>query len=146
MVRQTASVLYWDGSAVMAALLPEPHHDDAQLWADRPGTHIISTLTWAEVLAAISRVEREGKIASTAASAAREEFGRPPWSHLQESPDWIIVRDLASKWPLTGPDLWHLALAKTLQHERPELRLLSFDERLSKAAAGEGLAAFKARL
>jgi len=145
MVGQVAPVLYWDSSAVIAALLPDPHHDEAKPWADRPSAHIISTLTWAEVLAVISRVERDGKVPPTAAEAAREEISRPPWARVQESPDWVILRELATKWPLAGPDLWHLALAKTLQQEQPELRLLSFDARLSRAAAGEGLAASRTR-
>jgi hypothetical protein len=49
------------------------------------------------------------------------------------------TRRLARSWPLRGADLWHLAAAKALQTELPELRLLSFDSRLTAAAHGEGL-------
>lgn len=140
MVRGPAVVLYWDSSAVISALFPDLHHDEGSSWAGRTGTHIISTLAWAEVLAIISRFQRERKVSATAADAARQEIDRTRWTRVQESPGWITIRDLGSRWPLGGPDLWHLALAKTLQQERPELRLLSFDVRLAKAAAGEGLA------
>jgi hypothetical protein len=40
---------------------------------------------------------------------------------------------------LRGADLWHLALAKTLQADLPELGLVTFDEALAEAAVGEGL-------
>jgi hypothetical protein len=46
---------------------------------------------------------------------------------------------LATKWPLRGADLWHLAAAKSLQTELPELAFLSFDLKLAAAAKGEGL-------
>jgi len=50
------------------------------------------------------------------------------------------VRSLSSKWPLRGADLWHLAMAKSLQAELPELTFMSYDARLVAAARGEGLA------
>jgi hypothetical protein len=54
-------------------------------------------------------------------------------------PDWDKIKSLSQKWPLRGANLWHLAAAKTLQKRLPELRLLTFDNRLSVAAMGEGL-------
>ncbi len=36
-------------------------------------------------------------------------------------------------------DLWHLALASTLTEDLPELKILTFDDRLAEAAAGEAL-------
>ena len=53
----------------------------------------------------------------------------------------FFVKALASKWPLRGADLWHLATAKTLQKDLPELTVLTFDNRLYVAALGEKLAA-----
>jgi hypothetical protein len=40
---------------------------------------------------------------------------------------------------LRGADLWHLASAKTLQEELPELILLTFDDQLMNAVTGERL-------
>lgn len=51
----------------------------------------------------------------------------------------FFVKALASKWPLRGADLWHLAAAKTLQKDLPELTVLTFDNRLYVAALGEKL-------
>ena len=61
------------------------------------------------------------------------------WRRLNIWPDWEIVPLLSRRWPLRGADLWHLATAKSLQKEFPELLFLTFDDRLQKAAQGEGL-------
>ena len=140
-MRHQALTLYWDSSAVISVLFPDSHHEQAAEWAHRSAIHVISTLAWAEVHSVISRLQCEGGIAAALVDAARSAQERDPWTRLQDPPDWNILRALALRWPLPGADLWHLALAKTLQQERPELRLLSFDDRLSKAVAGEGLAA-----
>jgi hypothetical protein len=63
------------------------------------------------------------------------------WRQLNGLPDHGVVAALSRKWPLRGADLWHLALAVSLQEELPELRLVSFDDQLREAAAGEGLTA-----
>ncbi len=44
------------------------------------------------------------------------------------------MKALSQKWSLRGADLWHLAVAKTLQKQIPELELFSFDKGLSAAA------------
>jgi predicted nucleic acid-binding protein len=62
-----------------------------------------------------------------------------PWRRLNLSPEWEDIAQLSEKWNLRGADLWHLATAKSIQREIPELCLLTLDERLRKAAAGEGL-------
>lgn len=64
-----------------------------------------------------------------------------PWRLLSAAPGREIITTLASKWPLRGADLWHLALAKTIQDELPELVLLTYDNRLHAATHGEGLGA-----
>jgi hypothetical protein len=55
------------------------------------------------------------------------------------SPNRALTRELSSRWPLRGAGLWHLATAKTLQSDLPELTLLTFVTRLVAAAEGEGL-------
>ena len=62
-----------------------------------------------------------------------------PWRRIHLSPAWEDLQDLCTKWPLRGADLWHLAVAKRIQQELPELSLFTFDERLKSAANGEGL-------
>jgi hypothetical protein len=72
--------------------------------------------------------------------ASLETLVSGPWRKLRIDPDTGEIRKLASKWPLRGADLWHLATAKTLQRELPELLVLTFDKLLYHASVGESIA------
>lgn len=132
-------VIYWDASAVLSALFKDKHSDEAINWSRREGIHLLSSLACAEVYAVISRIRREGLLPGVLINAACESLGEGPWRRLNLIPDWDKIKSLSQKWPLRGANLWHLAAAKTLQKRLPELRLLTFDNRLSVAAMGEGL-------
>ncbi len=134
------SAVYWDSSAILSALFRDRHSDEASKCARSLAVHLLSTLAWAEVHAVIARIERERALAKGLVVAAREALEEGPWRCLNAVPDWKAVRDLSSKWLLRGADVWHLAVAKSLQSELPELTLLSFDARLATVAQSEGLA------
>lgn len=68
-----------------------------------------------------------------------EVLEKGPWHRLNTWPEWKIINPLFVKWPLRGADLWHLAAAKSIQKQLPELFLLIFDNRLRIAAQGEGM-------
>ncbi len=140
MSTEVAGAVYWDSSAILAALFRDRHSDEASKRARGSGVHFLSTLAWAEVHAVIARIERERALAKVLVAAAREALEGGPWRRLNAVPDWKLVQALSSKWPLRGAGLWHLAVAKSLQSELPELTFLSFDARLAGAAQGEGLA------
>ncbi len=131
--------IYWDASAVLSVLFKDSFTDDAQMWAQKKGFHFMSTLTYAETCAVIARMQRERILADILIKASFEALEEGPWRRLTISPEWIVMRSLSAKWPLRGADLWHLSAAKSLQKELPELLLLTFDNRLQKAAQGEGL-------
>jgi predicted nucleic acid-binding protein len=135
--------VYWDTSAILSALFRDEHSDLATAHARGAGMHLISTLGWAETHAVIARIERERLLATVLVDAAREALESGPWRRVNVSPGWNLVQTLARAWPLRGADLWHLAAAKELQADIPELNLLSFDARLAAAANGEGLARAK---
>jgi len=137
---EVTSALYWDSSAILSALFRDEHSDEAGRHARSPAVHFLSTLAWSEVHAVIARLQRERALGKSLVAASREALEDGPWRRLNAAPDWKVVRDLSLKWPLRGADLWHLAVAKSLQGELPELALLSFDARLAVAAKGEGLA------
>ena len=140
MSSEVTGAVYWDSSAVLSALFRDGHSGEASKRARGSEVHFLSTLAWAEVHSVISRIERERVLAKVLVAAAREALKGGPWRRLNAVPDWELVRSLSSKWPLRGPDLWHLAVAKSLQTELPELTFMSFDARLAVAAHGEGLA------
>lgn len=133
-------VIYWDSSAVLSALFKDRHSDDAHVWAHRTGFHAISTLSYSEVCAVIARLQRERQIPDVFAVASFETLDTGPWRYLTIAPDAVQLRKLSEKWPLRGADLWHLSTAVTLKKQLPELVMLTYDNRLKEAAAGEGLA------
>ena len=132
-------VIYWDASAILSFLFQDRHSDSARTLAQIRGFHLVSTLAYIETCAVIARIGREGILADVLIQAAFEELQGGPWRHLTFSPDLGVARSLSTKWPLRGADLWHLATAKSLQDQLPELVLLTFDTRLGEAAKGEGL-------
>jgi predicted nucleic acid-binding protein len=132
-------VIYWDSSAILSALFTDAHSKTAKKWADTKDLHFISTLANAEVSAVIARMKKEHVLVETLVNAAFEVLDQGPWRRIYTWPEWEIVRVLAAKWSLRGANLWHLATAKTLRKEFPELTFLTFDKRLNKAAKGEAL-------
>jgi hypothetical protein len=120
-------------------LIRDVHSQRATAAARRPVTHLVSTLAHAEVVAVIARLERQREMPKVLANASRDLLLNGPWRRLALQPDWTSIDELATKWPLRGADLWHLATAMTLSRELPELRVITFDARVSAASVGLGL-------
>lgn len=133
------SVVYWDASAIVSALFKDSHSPMALKWTEIEGVHLMSTLSWAEVCAVISRMKAEDIISKKSERDVFNALYQGPWRRMSGVPAWDTTRDLCGKWSLRGADLWHLAAAKTLQNDLPELMLLTFDAKLKRAARGEGL-------
>jgi len=131
---------YWDSSAIVSALFPDSHTDEAQAEVRKSNVHLMSSRAWVETLAILARTEREGAMPADRIEAAYEVLAGRVWRRVDVLPRWEGIRGLARTWALKGADLWHLAAAKGLREEVPGLRLLSFDRRLQAAARGEGLA------
>ena len=136
----TRRVLYWDTSAVLSALLADSHSRQARRLLTPADVHLVSSLTSAEFHAVLARLEREGHLAPVLSEAASSAYNTGPWRRVTTGPDPAALRPLAVRWPLRGADLWHLALARRLRAQIPELELLTFDMALRGAARGEGLA------
>jgi len=132
-------VLYWDASAVLSALFKDSRSDEALLWTRKNAIHLISTLSYAEVSAVIARLKRQRILADILVDAAFEALERGPWRRLDIRPEWHEIKSMSLKWALRGADLWHLAVAKTLRPQLPELMVLTFDEKLRTAVEGEDL-------
>lgn len=135
----SAHVVYWDSTGVLSVLFRDSHSEAVQAWVRRGSIHLLSGLALAEVHAVISRVRRERKLTDLLVDAALEALEDGPWRRVNAVPSERWLRTFAPTWPLRGADLWHLALARTLQQELPELVLLTFDAGLAAAVRGEGL-------
>lgn len=133
------AVIYWDSTALLSYLFKDHYSDLAVEKARQKGVHLLTTLSIAEVFTVISRIQREELMPELMADSLFDmlEFG--PWSRLNIFPDTMSLRELAGRWTLRGAGLWHLATAKTLQKEFPELMILTFDKELARASRGEKL-------
>ncbi|MCP4625448.1 MAG: type II toxin-antitoxin system VapC family toxin [bacterium] len=134
-----ASVIYWDTSAILSSVFSDAHSEIAKIWVEKKAVHFISTLAFVEFCAVISRMQRKRLLTKIMTQAVFEVLDSGPWQRILSQPDLKIVNELSGKWPLRGADLWHLATAKSLRQDFPELFLLSFDSRLNQAAEGEML-------
>jgi predicted nucleic acid-binding protein len=138
-MNKSAQVIYWDASAILSALVEDDHTDQAQEWLKKRGAHVVSTLSYAEVLAVFERLRRSGVVSEKLVDRSLEGLERGPWQRLDLQPDWGDIRSSASQWSLRGADLWHLSTAIGLRREIGEMILLTFDKRLRLAAQGAGL-------
>jgi predicted nucleic acid-binding protein len=136
---RSIAVVYWDTSALISVLFHDAHSVAAARIARKAGFHFLSTLAWAEAHAVIGRLAHDRISTGALLDTARDLLNVGPWRRVNVAPSWDVVGVLATKWPLRGADLWHLAAAKSLQTELPELAMLSFDSKLAAAAKGEGL-------
>jgi len=133
------AVIYWDSTALLSFLFKDRNSEQVMEKARQKGVHLLTTLTIAEVYTVISRVRRENYLSEILADSLYETLESGPWSKLNIVPDSSAMRDLARRWPLKSSELWHLAAAKTLQREFPELMILTLDSDLAKASRGERL-------
>lgn len=133
-------ILYCDTSAILSMLVDDQHSDAARRAIEAADYNIVSTLAIAETLAVMGRRAREAPCESALLKAAAQTFFDGTWLWTLETPPKTIIANLAQSHPLRGADLWHLACAKALAAEFPELQLLTFDKALLRAADDEGFA------
>lgn len=128
--------LYWDSSAVVSLFIADPHTQRARKAAHPDGLHVLSSLAVAEVFSVFSRKKLDEL------ARRKEEFGREldegKWSFNPTTPSLTTLKSLSDRHPLRGADLWHLAKALELREEIPELRIITFDDLLSRSARREG--------
>lgn len=133
------AVIYWDSTALLSYLFKDRYSEKVLEKAKQKGFHLLTTLTIAEVYTVINRIRRERVLSEMLIDSLFELLETGPWSRLNIVPDSMTLKDLSRKWPLRGSGLWHLATAKTLQREFPELMVLTFDRELAQASKGESL-------
>ncbi len=141
MTKRVPVAVYWDSSSILSVLFKDAHSKEALTWFMKNGVHLISTLSYTEVCAVISRIKREKLLADILIDVAFKALKTGPWRYLNIWPEGGKLIALSQKWSLRGTHLWHLATAKTFQKQIPELTLLTFDSRLEIAVKGEGLMA-----
>lgn len=131
-------VIYWDSSAVLSVLFQDDHSKKAGKWIKCQGIHLISSLVNAEVYSVVYRLKKENILEDVLSEAAIKAFETGPWRQVYIHPDRAILKLTLSKYYLRGADLWHFCSVAHLQDQLPEIKLLTFDQRLKKAAASAG--------
>ena len=139
MMAKNAEVIYWDASAILSVIFKDKHSRTATSFAEQQAVHFISSLSFAEVSAVISRLAQAKVLSDVLIEAGRDVLERGPWRKLNMAPAWHLLMEMSKRHILKGADLWHLAAAKQLSVNFPELLLLTFDDQLTKAAKREGL-------
>jgi predicted nucleic acid-binding protein len=71
-------VIYWDASAILSTLIKDAHSEESQKWAHQKGAHLFSSLAYAEVIAVISRMQREKIMADVLVEAVIETLENGP--------------------------------------------------------------------
>lgn len=133
------AIIYWDSSALLSYLFRDSHSEQVAAKARQKGIHLLTALAVAEAYTKISHLQREGLLPEQTIAYLYEMLEDGPWSRLNIVPDSSSLRELSVKWPLKSSGLWHLAAAKTLHREFPELMLLTIDRDLARASKGESI-------
>lgn len=139
MVEIAPEIIYWDTSGIISVLIVDQHTPTALQYFTGYKRHFLSSLAMAETCAVLGRIQRETGSDSNIAQESYGKLLKGPWHQVNILPDWNLFQKMATKWPLRGADLWHLSMAKTLAVTFPELKILTFDHKLTEAARQEGL-------
>ena len=131
---------YWDSSGVVKLLIEEAGWEVAVETWNGAERNIASRLVVPEVSAALATARRAARLDEESERGARSRWARyhRAIEFVELTPDvGAHAANLAVEHDLSGADAVHLASALTLRRVAPIV--LTWDRRLSDAAAAEGL-------
>ena len=132
-------IVYLDTSALVKLFVDEPGSEEVLAWTAEAATCACSSIGLPEAISAFSRRLRSGSVARALYDRALDELDRQ-WNDVVTVPvDERLAGDLARRHALSGADAIHLAAALTLLGADLPIAFCGYDERLSLAAAAEGL-------
>jgi predicted nucleic acid-binding protein len=135
-------VKFWDASAVVPLLVPEPSSDPLLALLAADTAMLIWWGTPVEVSSALARREREGKLSGVGVTRALDRLRTfaAAWSEiLPVEAIRVTAQRLLRIHPLRAPDALQLAAAMMASENDPaSLQIVSLDERLNEIAAREG--------
>ena len=133
---------FWDSSAIVPLLVEQPSTVGLTIEFERDPDIVVWWATVVECASALSRLEREEILDTTALAVARNRLDRlaAAWREIQPVDR---VRDVASRLlrvhPLRAGDAVQLAAAILAAEDEPRsLALVTLDDRLLNAADREG--------
>lgn len=140
---------FFDSSALVKLYLEEPETPEVVAFFEE-GWPLVSTFTWAEVLATLSRALKNRALTLDEFNQLRQKF-QDDFQRMVEIPfdDHVLfwADQGAEKVQLRGGDLTQLASALTLRlPERSQLDFITYDKDLWRAAQAQGFTALPADL
>ena len=137
------SIIYLDTSALIKRYIQEEGSDELAQWINAATLTGTATITYAEMSAALAKIERMGWVSSDEASLAWQDFLEDyPFLVSIEITQTVVVLagDLAWEHGLRGYDAVHLAAALIWQEKiGKSVQMATFDKELWKIAKKVGL-------
>lgn len=136
------SAVYLESSALLAWLLGESRADEAKQVLDGAAAVVTSELTFVEAHRALLRAEVRSALTEGDAQRLRGLLRRVGEGWIQVKLFDDVVARAARPFPVEPVrtlDALHLATALELTQSFPDLRIVSFDERINDNARALGL-------
>jgi len=135
---------FWDSSAIVPLVCLEPTTPEVLEWYQQDSQVLVWALTSTEVLSALYRRFREGRLTSRELSDCSQnvQMLREDWSEVEALE---LVKQRAERLlrvhPLRAADALQLGAALLATQEQPQgINFVSFDQNLAAAAHKEGFA------
>lgn len=134
-------ILYLDTSSLVKFYVEEVHSGKVRRWISDAEILSTSRVAYPEMLSAFSRRNREGDITDQDFQKVCTQLDTDWTDYAVLDLDENKAGELVLQHGLRGFDAVHLAAALTLhaESEQMDLAFTSFDKKLNKAAASEGL-------
>jgi predicted nucleic acid-binding protein len=135
-------VRFWDSSAIVPLVCREAASPRCRSWLRRDPVVIVWALTATEVVSALARKHREGKLKPEVFARGKQRLRKleGAWSEVVQ---YDAVRNRARRLlethPLRAADALHLGAALVaFEEQTADVEFVTFDARLAEAAVKEG--------
>jgi len=134
-------ILYLDASSLAKVYLDEAYSDDVEGWIGAAEAAATSRVTYPEIASALARRRASGTFGAEGLRLSLDDLEKGWAKYLVVDLAERLAAELAVRHVLRGFDAVHLAAAITLRDAvgADGLAFSSFDKRLVRAAADEGL-------
>jgi predicted nucleic acid-binding protein len=133
---------FWDSSAIVPLVCAETASTVCRSWLRTDPVALVWAFAATEVISALSRKRREGKLDRALFTAAKQRLAKleQAWNEVtQYDAVRARARRLLESHPLSAADALHLAAALVVVDERAtSTTFVTFDGRLAEAAEKEG--------
>lgn len=133
-------IIYFDTSSLVKLYVEEAHTTKVKEWVENAELVATCRVAYPETISALTRRFGSGDLPKRDYELLLDGFGKDWLNYVVLDFDEIEAGSFVRKYGLRGFDAIHLSSAKMMKRDA-EIALFfsSFDEKLNKAAASEGL-------